>query len=121
MSDTSNDTIQCVILVTQDLEILLFYLLPPPRNHSTTPRKEMLPKNKQKKYTLTLVNKTGYSRSALGVKHTDIECSHYSIFSLNMRIMAIGLNVIRDNSKKSSSNSSTDREKASCSNDSHLQ
>lgn len=60
----------------------------------------MLPKNKQKKYTLTLVNKTGYSRSALGVKHTDIECSHYSIFSLNMRIMAIGLNVIRDNSKK---------------------
>lgn len=77
MSDTSNDTIQCVILVPQDLGILLFYVLPPPRNHNISPRKETLPKNKQNKYILTLVNKTGYSRSALGVKHTDTECILY--------------------------------------------
>lgn len=66
-----------------------------------SPRKEMLPKNKQKKYTLKLVSKTGYFRSALEVKHNNTMFTLLHILPLNMRIMAVRLQMIRGNSKKS--------------------
>lgn len=101
MSNTSNDTLHCIILVPQDSGILLFYLFPLPRNYNMSPGKKMLPKSKQKKYTLKLVSKIGYSRSALEVKHNNTVFTLLCILSLNDNIMAVRLNMIRGNSKKS--------------------
>lgn len=89
-----------MILVPYASGTLLFYLLPPPRNCNMSPRKDMLPKNKQK-YTLKLASKTGYSRSALEVKHSNTVFTCLYIPSLNMRIMAVRPNLFRGNSKKS--------------------
>lgn len=67
-----------------------------------SPRKEMVPKNKHKKNTLKVVSKIGYSTSALDIKHKNTVFTLLYVLSLNMRIMAVRLNMIRGNSKKKS-------------------
>lgn len=89
-----------MILVPYNSKTLLFYLLPPPRNCNMSPRKDMVPKNKQK-YTLKPVSKTEYSRSALEVKHSYAVFTLLYILFLNMRIAAARSNLFRGNSKKS--------------------
>lgn len=101
LRNISNDTLACTTAVTWESEILLFYLLPLPSNHNMSPRKKMMPKNKQEKYTPMLASKTGCSRSALDSKHNTTVFTSLYILSQNMRIMVVRLNMIRGNSKKS--------------------
>lgn len=62
-------------------------------------KKFLLARYKQKKYTLKLVSKIVYSRSALEVKHNTV-FSLLCILSLNRRVVAVRPNMVTGNSKK---------------------